>query len=282
MWLLDAVTSLFTTPTDEARLQYFRMGLGLACALKFAVALSHGGWSRLAPGGFARHDLDRRHGAPRAALVAGWYRPVLCLRLVAALALTTGVLPGAAALLVVGGLLFELLYEYRSNTVYLALMTACLLVAGNPGHGLHVVHRMSDANTWAQFLVVLITADLYWNSAWQKTRSVHYMSGLILAQYVHFTAKAQERLPYREFCYPRLFTRWLGAADESAVRRWRVLALAVIVIEVALPVALLVPPLRPYAVAVGVGMHAAFLLLLPRQLLGFSLATVFSYVAFAQ
>jgi hypothetical protein len=280
VWLIDAVMSVFTTHTDEARMQYFRMGVGAACALKFAIALSHGGWTRLAPGGFARHDLDQRHGPHRATLVARWYRPILCVRLAAALLLTGGVAPKAAALAVIGGLLFELLYEYRSNTVFLALMTSCLLVAGNPGDGLYVVHRMSDANTWAQFLVVLIVTDVYWNSAWQKTRSAHYMSGLLLAQYVHFTGKAQEKLRFREFFYPRLFLRWFGGVDAATVRRWRVVALAVILVEVALPVALALPASRPYAIAVGVCMHAAFLLLLPRPLLGFSLGTVASYVAF--
>lgn len=279
MWFFDAVTSVFTTHTDEARMQYFRIGLGVACVLKFVMSLTHGGWNRLASG-FTRHDLDTRHGPSRAALVVACYRPVLCVRLAAALLLTSGVAPKAAAVVVIAGLVFELTYEFRSNTVFLALMVGCVLVAGNLGDGVHVVHRMSAANTWAQFLVVLIVTDVYWNSAWQKTRSAHYMSGLILAQYVHFTAQAQRKLPFREFYYPRLFLRWFGGGDAVAMRRWRKVALLVIVVEVALPIALSLPATRPYAVAAGISMHAAFLLLLPRQLLGFSLGTMAGYVAF--
>lgn len=260
-------------------MQYFRMGLGVACALKFVTSLTHGGWNRLASS-FTRHDLDTRHGPRGAALVVACYRPVLCVRLAAALLLTAGVAPRAAAVVVIAGLLFELMYEFRSNTVFLALMVGCVLVAGNLGDGVHVVHRMSAANTWAQFLVVLIVTDVYWNSAWQKTRSVHYMSGLILAQYVHFTAQAQRKLPFREFYYPQPFLRWFGAGDAVAMRRWRKVALLVIIVEVALPITLSLPATRPYAIAAGISMHAAFLLLLPRQLLGFSLGTVSGYVAF--
>ncbi|MBW8705924.1 hypothetical protein MBT84_40560 [Streptomyces sp. MBT84] len=34
-----------------------------------------------------------------------------------------------------GGLFYELIYEYRYNTIYIALMVACLLPAGNLGDG---------------------------------------------------------------------------------------------------------------------------------------------------
>ncbi|MFI7129478.1 hypothetical protein ACIBQ1_27525 [Nonomuraea sp. NPDC050153] len=282
MWFFDAALSLFSTPTDEAHLQYFRMGLGLACLMKFAVWFTHGAWSRMAPGGFGRYDIECRLGARRAAFVAAMYRPVLCMRVIAAAFLVAGILPKAAAVVVMAGLLFELQYELRSNTIYLGMMVACMLVAGNLGEGFTVIHRMSDANTWAQFLVVLITIDLYWNSAWQKTRSTHFMSGLILAQYVGFTARAQERLRYREFYYPGVFLRLFGGGDETAVRRWRVIAVAVIVLELALPIGLLTPALFPYAAAAGVVMHLAFMILLPRHLIGFSLGTVSSYIAFAQ
>jgi hypothetical protein len=280
VWLFDAFASLFTMPTDEAHMQYFRMGLALACLLKFAVWFSHGAWERLEEGAFPRYDLSRRLGVRRAAFVAAAYRPILVIRPVAAALLLIGVWPKVAALVVMAGLLFELHYEYRSNTLFLTLMTGCLLVAGDPGTGLTVTHRLSDANTWAQTLVVLITIDVYWNSAWHKLRSEHYRSGLLLAQYVVFTARAQRKMPYREFFYPRWFMRSLGTGANEAIQRWRFLAKAVIVLEIVLPLGLLTPFLWPYAVALGIVMHAAFILLVPRHLLGFTIATVSSYIAF--
>jgi hypothetical protein len=51
--------------------------------------------------------------------------------------------------------------------------------------------------------------------------------------------------------------------------------------EIALPPPLLVPAAKPYAVAVGIGMHAAFTCLEPRQLVTFSGLTVGTHLAFS-
>jgi hypothetical protein len=280
VWLLEAATSWFQIPTDESRMQCFRIALGVACFAKFAVALVHGSWHRFAAAAYERYALVRMYGASRAALIAGCYRSVIVLRTLAAAAYGLGLLPRAMGIIVIAGLLFETLYEYRFNCYYLALMVACTVISGNPGYGLCIEHRWSSANTWAQFLVVLITIDLYWNSAWQKTRSRHFISGLILAQYLHFTARIRHQVRYREFFYPELLVAMLGAGDALSIRRWRVLAVAVAVIEVVLPIGLLVPELRPFAIAGGIVMHLAFTLLLPLQLFGFSLGTVASYWLF--
>ncbi|MET9452503.1 hypothetical protein [Streptomyces cinerochromogenes] len=70
----------------------------------------------------------------------------------------------------------------RPNTVRYTLLTGvCLFVGGDLGHGLSIEHAPSAANTWALCLLVLITADIYWNSAWQKLRSDQFRSGLYLA-----------------------------------------------------------------------------------------------------
>jgi hypothetical protein len=282
MWWCDAVLSGFTAPTDEARLQWLRILLGAACEIKFLIALTHGGWSRLTRSGFPRYVLVRRFDSMRADLIGVAYRPVLCLRAIAAAAYLLGALPRLAGLVVTAGLLFELTYAYRNNTIFLALLVGCTVLADAPGSGLVVHHRMSEANTWAQFLALLVTIDLYWNSAWQKVRSRHYTSGLILAQYTHFSARIRDRLRYREVWYPALMMRFLGDGGPTSARRWRPIALMVIVLEVALPVGLLVPATRPAAIAAGIAMHAGFLILLPRQLIGFSLGTVSAYLVFAR
>ena len=73
----------------------------------------------------------------------------------------------------------ELLYLENPNAVRYTLPTGtCLLLAGDLGHGLTIGHDPSTANTWAQCLIVLITTDIYWNSAWQKLRSPQFRSGL--------------------------------------------------------------------------------------------------------
>lgn len=58
-------------------------------------------------------------------------------------------------------------------------------------------------------------------------------------------------------------------------------ATTVIAAEIALPPALLIPQTMPYAVAAGIGMHAAFTCLKPRQLVTFSGLTLGTYMAFA-
>ncbi|MFJ1610754.1 hypothetical protein ACIOHS_46770 [Streptomyces sp. NPDC088253] len=64
---------------------------------------------------------------------------------------------------------------------YTLLTGGCLLLAGDLGHGLRIEHGPSTANTWAQCLLVLVTTDIYWNSAWQKLRSPQFRTGLYLA-----------------------------------------------------------------------------------------------------
>jgi hypothetical protein len=130
--------------------------------------------------------------------------------------------------------------------------------------------------------LVLVTTDIYWNSAWQKLQSEQFRTGLYLAQWVHVLTQVREKLPHRrQFAVPGLVRRHLGNLTDRDVRRWRLVAAAVIAAEIALPPALLLPATMPYAVAAGIGMHAAFTCLKPRQLITFSGLTVGTYVAFA-
>ncbi|MEU9382410.1 hypothetical protein AB0D38_16110 [Streptomyces sp. NPDC048279] len=279
MWLLDALTSGFSTPTSENRLQYFRILIGVACFVKFALALLHRGWFRLERGGYTHYALKHRMGEEQADLISTTYRPVVAIRLLASVAVICGVEPKISALLVLCGLFYELIYEYRYNTIYMALMVACLLPAGNLGTGFSFSDRISSTNTWAQFLAVLITLDLYWNGVWLKVRSPHFMSGLLLAQYVHGAEEVKDRLPYREFFYPRPA---LKALDDSpaGIKKWRLAAQATIVLEAVIPIALFLPQARPWAISIGLLLHTGFALLKPRGIIGFSIATLASYILF--
>ncbi|MFJ4622237.1 hypothetical protein [Streptomyces sp. NPDC088812] len=282
MWFFDALASGFTRPTDPGRLQLFRIIFGAVLTARFTLAFGQGGWDRLAPGSLSLHVAEQRFGPRRARLLAGVYRPVLIVRTTAALTLALGLLPRLALLVVLAGAAMELLYLKSPNAVRYTLLTGtALLLAGDLGHGLVVEHGASTANTWAQCLLVLITTDIYWNSAWQKLRSSQFRSGLYLAQWVHTYSQVRDRLPYRrQFAVPGFVRRNAGNLTDQDVRLWRAAAACVIAAEIALPPALLIEQTMPYAVVVGIGMHAAFTCLKPRQLITFSGLTVGTYIAF--
>ena len=161
-------------------------------------------------------------------------------------------------------------------------MTGALLLAGHLGSGLVPEHRTSTSNTWAQCLAVVITTDLYWNSAWQKARSTQFRSGLYLAQWVHVFAQVKDQLPRGEHYIPGIALRHLGTLTPRSIRAWQLLSVTVIALEALLPPALMIGPTRTAAVAIGIGMHASFSCLKPRQLIAFSSITLGSYILFAQ
>ncbi|WP_331738288.1 hypothetical protein [Embleya sp. NBC_00896] len=282
MWFFDALASGFHHPTDPGRLQLFRIVYGTVLALRFTLSLGQGGWHRFTPGSLSADLADQRLGPTRARWLTTAYRPALVVRIVAALALATGLAPRLALVLVLAGAAMELLYLKSPNAVRYTLLTGtCLLLAGDLGTGLHIEHDPSTANTWAQCLLVLVTIDIYWNSAWQKIRSPQFRSGLYLAQWIHVYGTVRARLPYRrQYAVPGLVLRHAGNLTDRDVRLWRLVAAGAITLEIALPLALLFPTTWPYAVAVGIGMHAAFTCLKPRQLITFSGLTVGTYLGF--
>ncbi|MEU2977213.1 hypothetical protein ABZ678_09420 [Streptomyces hirsutus] len=166
MWFLDAVTSGFQQPTDPARLQTFRILFGAVLTARFALSFGQGGWDRFAAGSLSAHLAEQLLGPDRARLLITVYRPALIVRTAAASALAIGLVPRLMLLLALAGAAMELLYLRSPNAVRYTLLTgACLLLAGDLGAGLHIDHGSSTANTWAQTLLVLVTTDIYWNSA---------------------------------------------------------------------------------------------------------------------
>lgn len=283
MWFFDALTDGFQYPTDPGRLQLFRIIFGTVLTARFTLALGQGGWGRFRDGSLSLHLAEQRFGPTRARLLAGAYRPVLLARIAAAAAVAAGIAPRAALLLVLAGAAMELLYLKSPNAIRFTLLTgACLLLAGDLGHGLNISHTPSTANAWAQCLLVLVTTDIYWNSAWQKLRSSQFRTGLYLAQWVHVYGQVKDQLPHQRFQYavPGLARRHAGNLREQDVRLWRTVAALTITAELALPPALLIPQTMPYAAAAGIAMHAAFTCLKPRQLITFSGLTTGTYVAF--
>ncbi|MCS0634989.1 hypothetical protein NX801_04810 [Streptomyces sp. LP05-1] len=283
MWFFDTLASGFQTTTDPARLHTFRIVFGAVLTARFALAFGQGGWDRFTPGSLSTRLAAQRFGAARARLLTTAYRPVLIARTAAAPALTAGLLPRLALAFVLTGAAMELLYLRSPNAVrYTLLAGGALLLAGDLGTGPAVRHGASTANTWAQCLLVLITTDLYWNSAWQKLRSPQFRSGLYLAQWIHTLDRLRDQLPYRhQFAVPGVVRRHTGNLTPRDIRLWRLVAATVITLEAVLPPAMLFPRTMPYAVAAGIAMHTAFTCLKPRQLITFSGLTTASYLAFS-
>ncbi|MFE1367257.1 hypothetical protein ACFW84_23880 [Streptomyces anulatus] len=284
MWFFEAVASGFQYPTDPGRIQWFRILFGTVLTARFALSFGQGGWDRFAPGSLSLHLAEQRFGPRPAHLLAGVYRPALIIRTIAALTLAAGLAPRLSLLIVLTGTAMELLYLKSPNAVRYTLLTGtCLLLAGDLGHSLTIEHDPSTANTWAQCLIVLITTDIYWNSAWQKLRSPQFRSGLYLAQWIHTYTQVRDQLPHRRFQYavPGLIRQHTGNLTHRDVRFWHVVAITAIAAEIALPPALLIAQTMPYAVAAGITMHAAFTCLKPRQLVTFSGLTTGTYTVFA-
>jgi hypothetical protein len=83
-----------------------------------------------------------------------------------------------------------------------------------------------------------------------------------------------------QFAAPGFVRRHAGNLTDRDGRLWRAVAACVIAAEIALPPALLIEQTMPYAAVAGIGMHAAFTCLKPRQLITFSDLTVGAYIAF--
>ncbi|MFC9409326.1 hypothetical protein ACFRAA_32110 [[Kitasatospora] papulosa] len=282
MWFFDSIASGFQHPTDPGRLQLFRVVFATVLTLRFALSFGHGGWDRFTTDSLSTHLAEQRFGTTRARILIRAYRPALIIRTVAAVTLAAGLQPRLSLALVLTGAAMELLYLKSPNAVRFTLLTGtCLLLAGDLGHGLHIEHQPSTANTWAQCLLVLITADIYWNSAWQKLRSPQFRSGLYLAQWIHVYDQVKDLLPHRrQHTVPGFVRHHTGNLTERDIRFWRLASAAAIAAEIALPPALLIPQTMPYAVAAGIVMHAAFTCLKPRQLITFSGLTTGTYLAF--
>ncbi|WP_328322983.1 MULTISPECIES: hypothetical protein [unclassified Streptomyces] len=178
MWFFEALASKFHYPTDLARLQMFRIVLGTVLTVCFALSTGQGAWNRSTAEALSFHLAEQRFGPGRARFLARAYRPVLITRTIAALTLAAALASGLSLLLVLAGAAMELLCLESPNAIRYTLLTgASLLAAGRLGHGLHIDHGRNTASTWAQCLLVLITTDIYWNSAWQKLRSPQFPPG---------------------------------------------------------------------------------------------------------
>lgn len=279
VWLLQSLSTGFDFPTQEARLQLYRVLLAVAVLWKAGATAFFGDWNRLRPGGFGRRMLVNARGPRQAAVLAALHKPLVVVRGVAGVMLLFGVEPKLAVVMAAVGFAHELSYEYRFNTIYITLSLLCLLPAGRLGDTLLPVEGVSSANTWSQFLIVLLTVDMYWNSAYHKLRSPQFRSGLSLVQLAYAADQVKTLMPMREYVHPPLGATRAAAAG-AVPWWWRLMAAVVLVLEIVLPVGLVLPDTRAAAVVFGIGLHVAFLGILPLRLAPFTIATLATYVLF--
>ncbi|MFF7415709.1 hypothetical protein [Streptomyces lydicus] len=109
-------------------------------------------------------------------------------------------------------------------------------MAGDLGRGLTIEHGPTTANTWAQCRLVLITTDIYWNSAVQKIRSTQFRTGRYLAQWMHTYTQVKHYLPYRRRdAVPGIVRRHLGNLIDRDIQVWLLVSVTVIAREIMLP-----------------------------------------------
>lgn len=281
MWWVEAVTTGFSSPTSAWRVQVFQMAFAMACLGKTTIAIGFG-WDRFREGTYERYELSRVHGPARAKSIRILYRPLLLVRGIASVLLLFGVLPRTACIVIAAALGVELLYEKRFNTVYMCVLAVCLSCAGSYAVSLNVSREVDDSNTWAQFLIMINAWHIYWNSAWQKLRSRQFMSGLLLNQYLTFVSTVEASERRGEYSLVR---RLMSSGRKDVVTRmgaWRFLAVGTVACEIVLPIGLMWEGSVIASIVIGFGMHVAFTVLMPRQILGFSIASVGTFVVFMQ
>jgi hypothetical protein len=281
MWLVDAIRTGFDTPLPRWLGAWFTVAIGVACLWKFGWDFASGGWRRMRPGSYLRHAFARQKVVPPR--LAGLYRPVLTIRTVAALVLVLGPTPRLAALVIAGALWFELGYEFRYHTIYLAIGCAIVATMGDlptsPLLGLVNLDRTRAAgNTWAIVLVTLTSVQIYLASAYRKIRSPQFRSGRRLYAFFWGATAALDKRPEPQLFVPEFIRRGHREPYNPVwLRRWRVGSVVVIGLELGLPIALLMPGLWAVAALVGLLMHAGFLLLKPFRLVPFAIASVAAY-----
>jgi uncharacterized membrane protein YphA (DoxX/SURF4 family) len=296
MWWAEALGDGFRYPASPLPICLFRILIAVAALYKFGYEHHRGAWRWFQPGSYVYYRYRREH--PRFPVGTRAYRVLYVAKLAGAVALLLGLLPQLAALVLAVWFLFELRYDRKFHTAYLGLCALFLAaspaldqaltyrtvvdaVTGDPATVLRTeAHRVAD-DVFAQLLLVLLTVQMYLSSAYRKLRSPQFMSGAALHVFTASLHAERHAQRFRDTWYPGLMVRHLIDVPEPvARRRWRPAAVATVVLEAVLPVALLVPATFPVAVVVGAGMHAAFTAVLPIRLVPFSLATVGSYLLF--
>jgi hypothetical protein len=292
MWVLDSIANGYE-PVPSLPLGVFRIGLGLAMLWKFGWDQHWGAAQQFGEGTYVRWRYERSSSALRT-IPARCYGRLYRARWMAAVCFAMGFATPLAGLCLAAWFAFEFSYDHKYHTVFLGAATLILsastgtsdhlaVALGSNGIQVRGVCRRCEADPWPQILIVLLTTQMYWSSAFHKARSGQFRSGAVLQQTVEHYAAISPSMPYREIWYGRLVARVPSLiAPRPMWGGWRAAALGSILVEGLLPV-LLLGPWRLWLAGVVLGsvLHASFTLLLPRRLMPFTIATISTYVLFA-
>lgn len=296
MWWAEALGDGFRYPASPLPICVFRAIIAVAALYKFGYEHHRGAWGWFAPQSYVYYRYRREH--PRFPVGPAAYRVLYVAKLAGAAALLVGFLPQLAALVLALWFLFELRYDRKFHTAYLGLCALFLAtspaldqaltyrtvldsVAGDPAAVVSAEAGRLVDDVFGQLLLVLLTVQMYLSSAYRKLRSPQFMSGAALHAFTASLHAERYAQRFRDTWYPRVVARHLiDLPDPVARRRWRPAAVATVVLEAVLPVALLVPAAWPVAALAGAVMHLAFTAVLPIRLVPFSLATAGSYLLF--
>lgn len=286
--------------TSSDQFEVLRFLVGSAALLKFTIDHVCGMWHYFdeQPRKLVRYRYESSQSAVKILLSVQIFRTFYVIRLFAALGLLTGTLQSFSALVVAAWCFFEFTWDRKFNTAFIGLLCTvlatvdgsaqylsldALLASFSPADFLSPSGQGPVGWTIQQFAVILLVFVVYWSSALRKLRSSQFMSGKVLQLWFERMATIDQELPSRrrEYFLPGSFTRVMALGQPKVVaRRWRPLAIATIIIELALPLGLLVPSLWVICVALGVAMHIGFTMLVPKRLVPFCIASVGSYVMF--
>jgi hypothetical protein len=282
MWLLDSVLAGFPPTYPIARYDLFRALVVVAIGWKFAVEHRSGAWNFFGPESHIRYRY-RLVAGPQAWLTQRRYRVAYVLKFVALVALAAGLAPRIAAALLAAWFFLESRYDLKFHTIYLGLCSGCLaFVAGSPARPAGVTFLTGGGGSTSAagaFVIVAITVQMYWSSAYYKLRSPQFLSGLGLDQFTTHITNSSPQMELPEVWYRRPL-RWIHRQTSILQRRrlWAAAAWLAVAVEIVLPVGLLAGPTWAAAAVLGVLLHTAFAALLPLRLVPFSLATCATFV----
>ena len=236
----------------------------LAVLSKTVVEIARGSWSR------SPRSVLRRTQEKRALYLQ---RTCVVMRLLGVLMVASGTATAAGSSVIAVTLAYDLHQRHRHHVQYILYCTIACAVFPSP---ILLVRgaspEASDLCRWVGLIGALLCCQLYVSGAVRKLQSSQWMNGSRLRIYVDHLAKTQELRPLSALT----LALPLSAAMKKSGGRWGALLSIVIAVELALP-ALLLSPLWPVGVALGIVLHVAFLALDVWGLIAFGIASVAFY-----
>ncbi|WP_327075593.1 hypothetical protein [Kitasatospora purpeofusca] len=293
MWSIDAFMDLAVGDGSAAGTWLARTGFSLACLIKIAIESKRDYSGYYEPTTYLYFKVRARHLKHRQRMPTKLhYRVFLAARLLFSTALLLGTAPRFAALGLAFCFAFEGFIHFKFHVNFFTLLACCFvfspdmptlwdpmvkILTGDPQSALDIV-RSAHGSRFCQSAVALTLGALYIGGARRKLNAP-FVSGMVVISILRFTLAEAPRRHHFDGWYPRPFQAWT-ARIQPGDKIVKAAMTSVIGLEAVLPLMLLVPGAWPYALGIGVLMHAAFTFMFPGTLTAFSVATVSAYFCF--